>query len=247
MKTIRRMSRLTVCAVALLQHQLMAAESAASVDSVLSKFAEASGGKAALEKVNTMILKGTMESPSMNISSDFELRAKAPNKQWSKVEFPGMGAMIEGCDGKVAWATNSFQGLREKTGDELTKAIRDAYFQRPLYMKKIYPDLAYKGTEQVNGEATAVLESKPSPSSTERFYISEKTGLLIQQQSKIETPQGAVEANVNMSEYKPVDGVQYPQVIKTSVKVGDQQFAFNLKTTEIKHNQPVPDSLFAKP
>jgi hypothetical protein len=119
MNTIRYLSLVTLSTIFLLQHQSRAPNPLpASIP--LSKFAARAAARQ-LSKGQYHDSKGTMESPTMNITSDFELRAKAPNKQWSKVEFPGLGAMIEGCDGKVAWATNSFQGLREKPATNLQK------------------------------------------------------------------------------------------------------------------------------
>jgi hypothetical protein len=91
-----------------------------------------------------------------------------------------------------------------------------------------------------------VLESKPSTSSTERFYFSNKSGLLIQQQSTIQSPQGRSKPTLTSVSIRQVDA-WHPHAIKTSVKAGDQQFEFNLKVTDLKHNQPLPDSLFAKP
>lgn len=234
-------------ATALVPGIVSAADSGANIDNVLAKYVTASGGKANLEKVKTLTMKGTMEMPAMGLNSEFEMQSKAPNKQLVKIDLPGMGAALDACDGTVAWSQNAMQGVREKTGDELAKARRDAEFQRPLTMKKIFPDLAFKGVEQVGGEPASVLESKPSPGSLERFYFSQKSGLLVQQQSTLDTPQGQLTATVNQSDYKAVDGVLYPHLIKTTISVGGQEMALSLKVAEIKHNQPMDDKIFAKP
>jgi len=92
-----------------------------------------------------------------------------------------------------------------------------------------------------------VLESKPSTSSKERFSFSSKTGLLVRQQSEFDGPQGRVRVNARMFDFRLVEGVRYPHLLKCDLDIGDQKFDFSIKLTEIKHNLPVADTVFAKP
>ncbi|MGH7973219.1 MAG: hypothetical protein ACREIC_31255, partial [Limisphaerales bacterium] len=137
-----------------------------SVDSVLAKYVSASGGKATLEKITSRVTKIRIESEALG-ASEGEVYSLAPDKIASHIEMPNSGAIDEGFDGKVAWAKSPWQELREKAGDELAKARRDAQFYRILNFKKVYPDLAYKGVEKVGDEEACVLESKPTATSKE--------------------------------------------------------------------------------
>ena len=147
----------------------------------------------------------------------------------------------------MAWAKTPWEGLREKAGDELAKVKRDAEFHRELKLKSIYPDLAYKGTEKEGQEEVYVLESKPSASSKERFYLSTKTGLVVRQDSQFEGPQGQVVVSLLAQDYKAFDGIQYPTQLKLKVSAGGQDFEFTMKILEVKHNVTIEDSKFAKP
>ena len=217
-----------------------------SVDSILAKHIEAMGGKAALEKVNSRVLKFKMESETIG-PSEGVIFAKAPNKQRSQIELSNSGTINEGFDGSVAWSQSPWEALREKTGDELAKAKRDAEFHRDLKLKSIYPDLAYKGTEKEGDEEVYVLESKPSASSKERFYMSTKTGLVVRQDSQFEGAQGQVVLSLLAQDYKPFDGIKYPTQLKLKVSAGGQTFEFNMKVLEVKHNVPIEETKFAKP
>jgi len=220
------------------------ADSAPSVDSILEKSITATGGRAAMEKVKSRVIKGDLDL--MGATSEWVMQAKAPDKQCSEFNNPNSGAVADGFDGVVAWSRNP-SGIRVKEGEELAKSKRDADFYRFLHLKKLYPDLAYKGADKVDGEEVSVLESKPSPSSSERFSFSVKSGQLIRQESAFEGPQGKLSVDVHMSDFRAVDGVQYAHGIKLKVSVAGQDFEFGIKVKEIKHNLPIEDSKFAKP
>lgn len=224
-----------------------AAEKTSTVDAILAKYINAIGGKTAMEKVKTRTCKGRVEIPAMSVGSEWDFRGKAPNKQVTSWELSGSGAITDGFDGTTAWAKSPIDGLRIKKGDELAKVKRDAEFYRELKMKAQYPDLAYKGSEMLEGEEVQVLESKPSPTSKERFSFSSKTGLLVRQQSEFDGQQGRVRVNARMFDFRLVDGVRYPHLLKCNVEVGDQKFDFSIKLAEIKHNLPIADAVFAKP
>jgi zinc protease len=225
----------------------IAAEQASTVDAILAKYINAMGGKAAMEKIKTRTCKGRLEIPAMSVGSEWDFSGKAPNKQVTNWELSGSGMITDGFDGATAWAKSPVDGLRVKKGDELAKVKRDAEFYRELKMRSLYPDLAYKGSEALEGDAVQVLESKPSASSKERFSFSSKTGLLVRQQSEFDGPQGRVRANARMFDFRPVEGVLYPHLLKCDLQIGDQKFEFSIKLAEIKHNLPVADTVFAKP
>jgi outer membrane lipoprotein-sorting protein len=219
----------------------------ATVDSVIAKSLKATGGKAALEKIKTRTIKAVIEAEGMAAGSTFELVAKAPNLLGSRVELAGLGTIEDGFDGKTAWNKSSFGGTRLKSGDELAKTKRDAEFHTALKLKQIYPDLALKGTSKVKGEDAHVLESKPTPTSTERIYISEKTGLTVRQESIIQGEPGEVKTVMDTSDHRAVDGIMMPHLLKMSIATPDQTYSFTVIITEVKHNVAVPDSRFAKP
>ncbi|NLH73610.1 MAG: outer membrane lipoprotein-sorting protein [Verrucomicrobia bacterium] len=227
---------------------LQAAEGQEKVNEVLSRYVKALGGKEAIEKVKSRVIKGTAEGMGMPAGLPWEFYAAAPNKQLSKVEVTGFGAVLEGFDGQVAWSKNPITGVRVKEGDELAKVKREAGLDRELRFLSIYPDLAYKGTEKMDNEEVVVLETKPTPTTSERFSFSNKTGLLVRQESQFQTAQGAVKTEARMSDYRAVDGLQFPFLLKVKAEAPGQDPAeFTIKVSEVKYNVPVSDSLFAKP
>ena len=191
----------------------------ASVDAVLDRYVKAIGGKEALQKVESRRVKADFEA--MGSKSEWTLEAKAPNKQVTRVDLPGIGLIEEGYDGKTAWS-KSAGGVRTKEGDELERAKKQADFYREIRLKELYPNLEVKGTEKWNGKEVQVLESKSSPTSKDRFSFSTETGLLVRQQSEFESEGNQVEVDVQLGDYRAVDGVKYPYEQKVNVMVGGQ-------------------------
>ena len=220
------------------------ADNPPSVDSILDKFIEAFGGKAAMEKIKSRTIKGDLEL--MGSTSDWVLEAKAPNKQFSGFDNPTLGTVADGFDGTIAWSKNQ-SGVRVKEGEELAKTKRDSEFYRYLNLRKQYPDLGYKGTDKVDGEEVHILESKPSASSTERFSFSTKSNLLIRQESEFEGPQGKVGVTVRLTDFRPVDGIKYAHSLKFRIRAGEQELEFAIKVKEVKHDVTLEDAKFAKP
>src|SRR5258708_10976797 len=83
-----------------------------SVDDIIKKYVDATGSKAAREKITTRIGKGTIEIPAQGISGTVEIYGKFPDKILSVINIEGVGEIRNGYNGKIAWANDPFSGLR---------------------------------------------------------------------------------------------------------------------------------------
>lgn len=224
---------------------LFAAEKEPTVDAVLEKYVKAIGGKDAWSKVESRRVKAELKAN--DATSEWTSEAKAPNKLHTHADLPGVGQIDDGYDGKTAWA-KGLDGLRTKKDDELRRAEKQADFRHEIHLKEVYPELAYKGTEMLNGEEVQILESAPSPTSKDRFSFSTKSGLLVRQQTKFDRDGTPWEVDAELSDYREVDGVKYPHHHKTKILIdGNPVFEFELKVKEIKHNEKIDDAQFTKP
>jgi len=219
------------------------ADSMPSVDQIVAKYIDALGGKAALEKINSRMQKGSLDIPAMGAGGPMEIYEKAPNKTLTVINIAGFGAIQEGFDGTVAWAQDPQSGLREKSGVELTDAKLDAEFYKPLKIKELYPTLTLKGKEKIGDKDAYVVEAKPAAGSPEKWYFDTQTGLLVRQDTERESPQGKVPIETYLEDYKAVDGVKVPH----TVRIANPQFSVTVQITEIKTNVAIEDSKFAKP
>lgn len=219
------------------------AEDLPTIDVILEKLIQASGGREALEKVTSRTYKGTFEMPSMGSTGTFERYEKAPNKSLNVTVVEGFGTVMQGCDGKTAWDDNPMIGLVERTGTSLADARRDSEFQRELKMKELYKKLAVVRKESLGSRTAYVVEATPQEGAVETQYYDSETGLLLRSDAEREGPQGPVRVTAYYEDYKDVDGLKFPHAIKQEMG----EFAFVLRFTEIKLNEEIDDAKFAKP
>ncbi len=212
-----------------------------TVDQVLDKYVQALGGKAAIEKLTSRVSKGTFEAPG--IEGSIEIYAKAPNKAASMVDVPGFGQVRQAFDGSVGWVDNPQVGLREMSGQELSTTKRGAEFYQVLKLREFYPKLTLKGAQKLGTRDAYLIEADPGDGSLRRMYFDTQTALLVRSDIERDTPQGRATFETELEDYKEVDGVKVPFIVRQSTPA----LSYAIKLTEVRHNVPVDDARFAKP
>lgn len=226
--------------------RVRAAEPAATptAQQVLDRYVEATGGRAALEKLTSRLMKGTIEVTTLGASARFEARAKAPNKQVSRIDFEGFGLMQDGFDGKVAWASVPGQGVRQKSGGELARAERTSGFPRELKIRQAYGRFEVRGAAKVGESDAWIVEASPREGKPDRLYFDQKSGLLVREESTIDTAVGEMTFQVDFEDFRAVDGVKVPFRMRMPKPA---EMGFQIKFEEIKHNVDIADGDFALP
>lgn len=216
---------------------------APSPETLIKEHLKAIGGVDAYKKIKTRQMKAVIEIPAQGINADMVIQSKAPDKQRTEIDLPGMGKIIEGYDGKVAWSKNPWTGLMEKSGGQLKQAQQQADFYRDVELLSRYSEWTYKGKETVDGKSTDVVEGKTADGSVDTMYLDEETHLLAQLKTIADTDQGKTTIVSKMSDYRDVDGIKLPH--KIDIEAGPGGFKMTVK--EIKQGLELEDSLFSKP
>lgn len=211
---------------------------------ILDRYIEATGGKAALEKIRSRVMTGKIEILAMGAGGRFEVRAKAPNQQMSTLIFEGFGTMREGYDGKTAWTVAPLQGVREKSGGELARVQRTTLFPRELRLGEAYTRFETRSAGSIEGQATWVVEATPAQGKADKLHFDQKTGLLLREESLVATPVGELAFEINFSNYREFDGVKVPCSVRVP-KPAEMGFQINIDS--VKHNENLADSIFTKP
>jgi zinc protease len=213
-----------------------------SVDDVIAHYIDALGGKAAVEKLTSTTVKGTFDIPDFGASGPVEIYTKIGDKSAMSIEIGGFGTVRRGYDGTAGWSDDPQGGLRDLTGDELADMKRGAAYNAALRLKDLYPGLAVKGSDKVNGHDAWVLEATVNDMK-HRLYFDAATGLSVRNDDEVKTPDGKGTAVMYFADYKAVDGVQEPFTLTFS----SPQLNWNMKLTEVTHNAAIDDAKFAKP
>jgi hypothetical protein len=214
-----------------------------TVDQILDKYVQAIGGRQAMEKVTSRVTKGTFELSAMGLKGEIEIYAKAPNKSLSVQNVSGVGEILDGYDGKVAWSKNPMMGLREKSGAELAAIARASDIHAPIKTRQLYSKLEFKGKEKLGNRETYVILATPADGAPVKMYFDTQTGLIARTDTDVETPQGQFHIETTVDDYREVDGVKIAFTMRQDSPVASAV----IKLTEVKHNVAIDDAKFNKP
>lgn len=196
-----------------------------SLDSILQKYLEASGGKSAFDKLTSRVSRGTVEITALGITGTAEIDEQSPNRSSLIIEAPGLGKIQRTFDGSHAWLQDPLQGFIRFTGPGLELSRTAAAFNKQARMKELYPAAVVIGKEKLAGKTTYVVEM-----GFEKWFFDAESGLLLRK------------GNTYYDDYREVDGVKLPFRMRDDLFAGA---GLIYQLTEIKHNVEIDESRFS--
>ena len=211
-----------------------------SADQLLDKYLQAVGGAAAIEKVTSRVMKGTITFGDRSVPID--IYSKDPGKRISFTHTPD-GDSVTAFDGHEGWLGFPGRPIREMHGPDIDAAAMDADLHFAAHLKGMFSEAQMRGTEKIGDhEAYPVIggrEGKPPL----RLYFDAQSGLLVRLVRYGETPLGRMPTQIDYADYRQVGGVKIP-FRWTLARPGGR---FTIQISEVKENVPVDDAKFAKP
>ncbi len=214
-----------------------------SADSVLQRYVQVTGGKAAYDAVKTEVATGAFNIKAAGISGTIKIYQALPAKGYAVVDIPNVGKMEEGTDGTIAWENSAIQGARIKTGDEASAAIRESAMDAHTNWKKYYKSAEVTGIETVDGKTCYKVLMTPLSGAPETDYYDKDSGLLIKQSATYDTPMGKIPMEVTMSDYRKQGDFLLPFHMEQHM-AGQE---FETVIDKFDFNPDIPDSRFALP
>jgi hypothetical protein len=195
-------------------------------EDIVDNYVKVTGGKEAYEKLHSIVLTGTMEIEGAGVKGAIKSYHTEPNKMYLEVDFPQIGKIEQGFDGKVAWEKSVLNGGRVLDGDERASFAREAAFNSDVNWRQYYSKAEVAGEESVEGKPAykVVLTAKEGPPVT-RYYDKE-SGFVVKQVETLNTAMGKITSETTFKDYKKLEGVLIPfsmrqsalnQIIKTAV------------------------------
>jgi zinc protease len=219
-------------------------DSMPSVDQVLDKYVQALGGKTAIERMTSVVIRGKVDVPSTGESGSLETYRKAPNKEVQTINIPSNGPSQRGYDGTVGWNWDPDSGPSDMSPADLLAMKLEADFHRDIRLKELYPKMKVTGKGRVGDREAYVIEAPREDGSSERMYFDTQGGLLVQSEIPMDVPdEGKTIVNSQYEDYREVEGVKVPFMIRQT----SAYFDFVIKLSEVKHNVPIDDAKFKKP
>ncbi len=216
-----------------------------TVDELMRKVVEATGGEAALRRHKTLRIVADVDLLHQGVSGEAVIYARAPNSFAQDVKLTAMGKQIgsfrEFFDGAEGGAEGSFIPFDPKTGKELDETRINADFYAPLNWKTLFKTAEIKKLSKVEGEDAYVVVLTPEKGSPVTQYISAKTFLTLRTDTIATSDTISMPVTETYSDYRSVDGVMIAfKRVSNSQAMGDTV----LKIREAKFDVNVPDEAF---
>ena len=243
-------SRLALSAAAVLMCADVAV--AQSADEIVEKYLTAVGGRAAIGKITSRSMTGTItvSTPGGDLSGTIELLNQQPNKSRSLVKIDAsafnLGEIVidQRFDGTTGYILDSFQGNRDVTGDQLA-SMKNSLFPNPfLNYKEQGITIELVGKEKVGDRDAYVLTVKSVSGPPSRQYVDAQSYLPIKAVVKASVePVGEIEQTTEFLAYHEYDGIQVPVKIQNTSSVQTS----TVYITKVEHNVQIDPALFSKP
>ena len=214
-----------------------------TVDQIIDHYVEATGGKAAYEKIHSEHVTGTLDFAAMGIKGKIERWAAEPSQYYATLDIAGIGKTEMGYTDGVAWEKSAVLGVRVKSGDELAQAMREATMHATMNWKRLYEKGETVGVESIDGEDCYKVLLTPREGKPETMYFQKKSGLAVKSTTVAASQMGDVPVEVIVSNYKDFGGIKVPA--KTVQKAAGQEFSITIENVE--YDAKAPASAFALP
>jgi len=220
-----------------------AADDLPKAETILDKYVEATGGKAAYQKHRTEISKGTLELGAMGIKGAVTSYRAEPDKSLMEIDLAGLGKSREGSDGKVFWSLSSMMGPHLKEGPEKAQAMLSAKFNAELNWRDIFKDAKTVGTDTVDGKDCYKVELTPAEGPAMTQCYDKQSGLMVKMTLTAQSPMGEQTVDSYATDYRKEGDVLMPHKIKQSV--AGQEIMMNIDS--VTFNADIPADKFALP
>lgn len=220
-----------------------AADKPPKAEDILDKYVEATGGKAAYEKIRTEITTAGLEFVGKGVGGTLTMYQAAPNKSYAVLDLAGVGKIEMGTDGEVAWEKSAMQGPRIKSGEERASAMREATMHSRAFWRDLYKSAELAGEETVDGQPCHKVILTPKEGKPETRYYDKKSALMVRVDVLAKSPMGEVPAETRVEDYRQVSGILIPHRLRQ--KVLGQEFTTTIQTVEF--NVKLPGDRFDLP
>ncbi len=222
MKSVRCGFLLAAAAISL-PAQPLASEALPTVDQIIARHIQATGGRTAWEKLTTQTRKGVALPDSANLP--LESAAQAPNKWTFTLRLSGTRTLRHGFDGAQGWEDRGRAARMEPDA-----ALEETLIYDPFWMLRVrdcFPRLTFQGIEKNGDSDVYVIEAAPAEGRARILFFDVRQGFLLRA------------GKTMYADYREADGVKVPFLVRYSY----QTFRF----TEIRHGGPVDEVRFRMP
>jgi photosynthetic reaction center cytochrome c subunit len=211
-----------------------------SAEQLLTKYVQAAGGAAAIEKAASRVMTGSIEFGGKSLP--IEIYSKDPDMRVSFTHMPE-GDSVTAFDGHSGWMGMPGGRIREMQGGDLDGAAIDADLHLATHLKAMFTEVKVHGAEKIGDHDTYFVVGERGEKPPIHLYFDQQSGLLVRMVRFGETALGRMPVQIDYADYRDVGGVKIPYRW-TLARPGGR---FTIQISDVKENVPVDDAKFVKP
>lgn len=220
-----------------------AADDLPKADTILDKYVEVTGGKAAYEKHHNEVSSGTFEMAAMGLKGSMTSYREAPDKSYTETDLGSMGKVREGSDGKTYWSLNAMTGPHVKDGPEKAQAMLTSSFNAELNWRSLFKDAKTTGTETVDGKPCYDVLLTPMEGSAITQCYDKASYLMVKQSMTLQSPMGEQTVESFATDYRSEGGVLMPHKLRSTVANTE----ISISIDKVSFDTDIPADKFALP
>ncbi len=215
-----------------------------SADEILNKHLTAIGGKMTIDRINSLVTKGTSATRNGQ-SLAYETAQIAPDKGYEAFVTPS-GTSERVLNGARGWLKNA-DGVQELLGQRLEdQKLSFPWMFTILRLKDQYSSMRVSGTDKIDDRDVYVVSAIRLDNKLEHLYFNVEDGLVRRRISYLRTMIGTIPQQTDFEDYRQVQGLKLPFTITVSFVDRGSPILIR-KFTDIKLNTPLDESMFDKP
>jgi hypothetical protein len=214
------------------------------VDTVLNRYYEATGGRAAHEAVRTVRtkLRTEMHMEGMGFLIKGMSYCEKPDKLYVMAEHELTGKMETGSNGKIVWE-KTMAGARILKGNEREEFLRMNMFDWHLDWRKYYKSARVLAVEKVKGKPAYMVVFTPRRGEDVVLYFDVKSHLVVSMETMTELPMGSAPLITEIGDYRKVGNLLVPHEMTAKAMVMEMRIFIE----EIEFNKELPVGTFSLP
>jgi hypothetical protein len=220
-----------------------AADDLPKAETILDKYVEATGGKAAYEKHHSEISKGSLEFQALGLKGSVTSYRAEPDKSLTEIDLGSLGKSRDGSDGKVFWSLSSMVGPHVKEGAEKAQAVLTARFNAEVNWRDLFKEVKTTGTDTVDGKECYKVEMTPSEGPPIMQCYDKQSNLMVKATMTAQGPMGEQVMDSYATDYRKEGDVLMPHKIKSNL--AGQEIVISVDS--VVFDTEIPASKFALP
>lgn len=179
---------------------------------VIERHLEASGGRAALQRLSSRDVWARYEIPARRLRGELRVLSARPDRLLIKTEYPELGTAVTGFDGTTGWSIEPGSRPTPITDGALADLHADAVFDRYDEDNLVSAETVDEG--DFEGRRCVRLRIVRVPGRESFEYFDVITALFAGSVARRETGKGPVTMRTVVSRYESSDGVRLPHQLR---------------------------------